>query len=144
MSGAIGAQLPYITPGGTMQAVAAVGNFYVKAPSLQHNKGQTVLHILADCSLGGELIKPKLVDMFVAYGTQVNHANIDSTALHIMARNLRLVNAVRALLSQGEDINCINMKENTPLHEAMEGNLLSRQTREGELERVTLADRISA
>lgn len=73
-----------------------------------------MLHILASRSLDGEPINTALLDLLVAHGANVGHADTDgNTALHIMARNLRQAKAAQLLLSRGADVGAKNLKGNT-------------------------------
>ncbi|KAE8330635.1 ankyrin repeat-containing domain protein [Aspergillus sergii] len=114
--------------------------------SLQDCKGQTVLHILAFWSLYGEPMDLDVIDLLIAHGAIINHADKNGiTALHIMASNLRQVKAAQFLIHRGADINAKTLKGDTPLCEAAgRGVLLNRASRTEENEYVTLDNRIKA
>ncbi|OBT75150.1 hypothetical protein VF21_05488 [Pseudogymnoascus sp. 05NY08] len=107
--------------------------------------GHTVLHVLALRSIDGDPIAPALLDLLVEHGADVTHADMDdNTALYLMARHLRQVEAARHLVRLGADVHARNAQGNTPLHGAAGGEIRPRQTHEGETEDVTLADKILA
>ncbi|PIG81433.1 hypothetical protein AARAC_005690 [Aspergillus arachidicola] len=93
--------------------------------------GQTVLHILAFWSLYGEPIDLDVIDLLIAHGANINHADKNGiTALHIMARNFRQVKAAQFLIHRGADVNAKTLKGDTPLCEAAwRGVLLKRDIR---------------
>lgn len=112
--------------------------------STSDSRGQTVLHVLAYRSVDSDPIDTALLDMLVN-SSNINHADKDgNTPLHIMARNLRQVRAAKFLLEQGADAHAVNTVGNTVLHEAARGIFQPRDTREGKMEDVTLADKIQA
>lgn len=103
---------------------------------------QTVLHkIAARCMAGGAIDNP-LMDNFLSHGTKINQQDKDgNTALHLMARNLRQVQAAKFLISRGADVSLTNDKGNTALHECLRmGIILQRQTSNG-IVSPTFADR---
>ncbi|RAQ68657.1 hypothetical protein COH20_007423 [Aspergillus flavus] len=112
----------------------------------QDCKGQTVLHILAFWSVYGEPMDLNVIDLLIAHGANINHADRNGiTALHIMARNLRQVKAAQFLIHRGADVNAKTLKGDTPLCEAAgRGALLKRDVWTQGNEYVTLDDRIKA
>jgi hypothetical protein len=81
----------------------------------------------------------------VAHGarTAINHASgSGNTALHLIARNFTQIEAVRALLRHGADVNALNSKGNTPLREAASGMLRLDSARN--MKRPTATDNIRA
>ncbi|KAE8310126.1 ankyrin repeat-containing domain protein [Aspergillus transmontanensis] len=114
--------------------------------SLQDCKGRTVLHILAFWSVYGEPMDLDVIDLLIAHGANINHADKNGiTALHIMARNFRQVKAAQFLIHRGADVNAKTLKGDTPLCEAAwRGVLLKKDIRTEGNEYVTLDDRIKA
>lgn len=113
--------------------------------SVSDNYGHTVLHIIAYRSVQGEPISTALLDLLVSHGASVNHTDKDgNTPLHIMARNLRQVQATKFLLSRGADVQARNANGNTAFHEAARGIFYPRGTRDNKIEVLTVADRIRA
>ena len=94
---------------------------------------QTVLHKIAACCMDGEPIDTPLIDIILSHGAKINQPdNNGNTALHLMARNLRQVQAARFLISRGADVRLTNSKGNTALHECLTmGIILQRQTNNG-------------
>lgn len=103
---------------------------------------QTVLHKFAYHCLAGDPIDTALMDNLLSHGVQINKQDKDgNTALHLMARNLRQVQAARFLISRGADVSLTNGDGNTALHECLRmGIILHKQTRNGSV-RPTPADR---
>jgi ankyrin repeat protein len=90
-------------------------------------KGQTTLHKLAAGTSYDDPISPDLLEMFIPF-VDINKADANGwTALHWMARNLRQIEPSRLLVSRGADVNVINKKGNTLLHEAVGGRLIRKQ-----------------
>ncbi|KAJ0417672.1 ankyrin repeat-containing domain protein [Aspergillus carlsbadensis] len=109
-------------------------------------RGQSVLHRLAHPSLDGEPLDLRLIDLLLDHGAPLDYADENGeTALHIMARNLRQVAATRILIERGARVGVVNRKGNTPLHEAVRGELRPRLSWDGQRqEGVTLEDRLRA
>ncbi|KAL2820397.1 hypothetical protein BJX63DRAFT_428225 [Aspergillus granulosus] len=109
-------------------------------------RGPSVLHRLAYWTLDSEPIDLHLIELLLAYGAPLNHADVNGdTALHLPARNLRQTAAARALIARGATIEMINNKGNTALQEAMRGVLWPKQSWEGgKPGGVTREDRIRA
>lgn len=103
---------------------------------------QTVLHKLAARCMDGEPIDIPLIDILLSHGVKINQQdNNGNTALHLMARNLRQVQAARFLINRGADVSLTNSKGNTALHECLTmGTILQRQTNHGPV-RHTFDDR---
>ncbi|KAL4782149.1 hypothetical protein BJX76DRAFT_359229 [Aspergillus varians] len=81
--------------------------------------GQNAVHILAYCLVGSEPVDIPTLELLVAHGVDVHHADKNGkTPLHIMARNLRQGLAVRSPLGQSTDVRAVNEKGSTALHEA--------------------------
>ncbi|KAJ5359010.1 uncharacterized protein N7496_011423 [Penicillium cataractarum] len=110
-----------------------------------NTNGQTVLHKMAAHCLAGDPIDTALIDTLLSQGVKINQQDKDgNTPLHLMARNLRQVQATRFLISQGADVSLTNGNGNTALHECLRmGTILHRQTSNGSV-RPTLADRTRA
>jgi ankyrin repeat protein len=107
-------------------------------------KGQTALHKLAASPSYDDPISPDLLEKFIP-SVHINKADVNGwTALHWMARNLRQVEASRLLVHRGADVNAVNKKGNTPLHEAMGGRLIRKEKADGTLDYPTLAEKIRA
>lgn len=93
----------------------------------------------------GEPIAPALLDLLVEHGADVTYADTDgNTPLHLMARNLRQVEAARYLVRLGADVRARNAQGDTPLHKAAMGGIGPLQNHEGKMESVTLSSRIRA
>lgn len=107
-------------------------------------KGQTALHKLAASPSYHDPISPNLLEKFIP-SVNINKADVNGwTALHWMAKNLRQVEASRLLVRRGADVNAVNKKGNTPLHEAMGGRLIRKEKADGTLDYPTLAEKIRA
>ncbi|KAI7970128.1 hypothetical protein EIK77_008355 [Talaromyces pinophilus] len=133
---------------GTRQCGAAI-RFLCNMGSnagIKNNKGQTVLHLLAFRSMNGEPIDICLIELLLAHGANISSVDMNgNTALHIMAKNLRQVEAARFLISKGADVTAVNAQGNTPLHEVMTGMLQAKgPTRGQKYQPVRLADRLRA
>lgn len=85
--------------------------------------------------MDGEPIDTPLMDILLSYGAKINQQdNNGNTTLHLMAKNLRQVQAARFLISQGVDVGLTNSNGNTALHECLRmGILLERQMNHGPL-----------
>jgi hypothetical protein len=94
---------------------------------------QTVLHKIAARCIAGDPIDTSLIDKLLSSVAKINQQDKDgNTALHLMARNLRQVEAARFLISRGADASLTNGKGNTALHECLRmGTILQRQTSNG-------------
>ena len=112
--------------------------------SVCDNKGQTALHRLAGSPSYDDPINPDLLEMFIPF-VDLNKADINGwTALHWMARNLRQVEPCRLLVSRGADVNAVDNKGNTPVHQAVSGKLQRREKAENPIEWPTLEEKIHA
>lgn len=90
-------------------------------PSLKNRSGETVLHKLGFSS---SRVKPKIIEILMEHGGRaaINYATESGhTALHLIAKNVWQIEAVRALLSHGAEVNAMDSEGNTPLHEAAVG-----------------------
>lgn len=107
-------------------------------------KGQTALHKLAASPSYDDPISPDLLEKFIP-SVDINKADVNGwTALHWMVRNLRQVEASRLLVHRGADVNAVNKKGNTPLHEAIGGRLIRKEKADGTLDYPTLVEKIRA
>lgn len=59
---------------------------------------------------------------------------VSCTALHYLLKNLDQGDAIRHVINRSADINAIDNKGNTPLHEVMKGKMLRKRYENGELE----------
>lgn len=92
-----------------------------------------VLYKIAAHCLAGEPIHTPLLDILLSQNAKINQQDKDgNTELHLIARNLRQVQAARWLISRGEDVSLTNDKGNTALHECLRMEIiLQRQTSKG-------------
>lgn len=113
--------------------------------SICDGEGKPVLHFLAYGSLASKYSDTFLLESLVTHGADVNHADKDGTmAIHIIARNIRQVSAAKLLLGLGADIYAADCKGDTVFHEVARGILVPRQTVDGKVEQVPVADKIRA
>jgi len=81
---------------------------------------QTVLHKIAARCLDGDPMSTSRMDKLLSHGAKTNQQDKNgNTALHLMARNLRQIQATQFLVSQGADVSLVNGKGNTALHECL-------------------------
>ncbi|KAJ5730394.1 ankyrin repeat-containing domain protein [Penicillium malachiteum] len=118
-------------------------------PNIKDNKGQSSLHLLAINSIDSEPLNPSILDLLLARGAGIKDVDKDwSTAFHIMAKNLRQIEAAKTLLSAGADPRAENAKGNTPFHELMRFGMLRFRPRDCvrrlEDDKVMVDDRIKA
>ncbi|KAJ5946382.1 hypothetical protein N7454_003221 [Penicillium verhagenii] len=112
--------------------------------SVCDNKGQTALHKLGGSPSYVDPISPDLLEMFIPF-VELNKADINGwTALHWMARNLRQVEPCRLLVSRGADVNAVDNKGHTPVHQAANGKLQRREKADKTIEWPTLEEKIHA
>lgn len=79
---------------------------------LRNEKGQTPLHLVTNDTV--------LTELFLENGAGLDVTNATgNTVFHFAASNLRYIETVRYLISQGANINAKNCKSNTPLHETL-------------------------
>jgi hypothetical protein len=101
--------------------------------------------MLGYCSLQAESISTTVLDLLVAHGVNINHADQNwYTALHVMAQNLCQVSTAKFLLDHGADIRATNSKGVTVFHAVAQGHLLGRTRCDGTYERVTVEDKTRA
>lgn len=114
--------------------------------SIKNGKEQTVLHMLAYWSLGGEPIDIALIELLLVHGADISSVDTNGdAALHLMAKNQRQVEAAQFLVRKGADVTVVNVKGNTPVHEVMAGLLRAKRPTRGEKhESVRDADRLKA
>ncbi|KAJ5538736.1 ankyrin [Penicillium frequentans] len=85
-----------------------------------------VLAVGGDEPIGIHMIK-RLLE-----GTSINDTDGDGcTALHYLVRDLDQIDAIQYLISLGADVNVINHKGNTPLHEVMKSTMIRRMGEDG-------------
>ncbi|KAJ5766584.1 uncharacterized protein N7511_004200 [Penicillium nucicola] len=66
-----------------------------------------------------------IIEKLLEY-VSVNDTDVDGrTPLHFMVRHLSRVNAVQHLIVRGANVNAVDNKGNSPLHEAMRGQVVS-------------------
>ncbi|KAJ5549448.1 ankyrin [Penicillium frequentans] len=81
--------------------------------------------------LGGEPIGIHMIKCLLE-GTSINDTDGDGcTAMHYLVRNLDQIDAIRYLISLGADVNVINHKGNTPLHEVMKSTMVRKMGEDG-------------
>lgn len=85
-----------------------------------------------------------MIGLLLAHGAIISSVDMNgNTTLHIIAKNLRQVEAARFLISNGANVAAINAQGNTPVHEVMTGLLQAkRPTRGQKYPPVRLADRL--
>ncbi|KUL82398.1 hypothetical protein ZTR_10321 [Talaromyces verruculosus] len=85
-------------------------------------------------------------ELLLAHGAIIGSVDMNGdTALHIMAKNLRQVEAARFLISNGANVAAVNAQGNTPVHEVMTGLLQAKRPARGQkYPPVRLADRLRA
>lgn len=92
------------------------------------------LHRLCD-GIWMESIDTNLIDRLLE-GADINDTDGDGcTAMHYLVRRMDQINATRYLIKLGADVNVINHKGNTPLHEVMKGTMLRRIGEDGMFDR---------
>ncbi|KAJ5106293.1 hypothetical protein N7456_002968 [Penicillium angulare] len=112
--------------------------------SICDNKGQTALHKLGSSPSYDDPISPDLLEMFIPF-VDLNQADINGwTALHWMARNLRQVEPCRLLVKRGADVNVVDNKGNTPVHQAVGGRLVRREKIDKTIDWPTVEEKIRA
>ncbi|PYI08316.1 hypothetical protein BO78DRAFT_428190 [Aspergillus sclerotiicarbonarius CBS 121057] len=88
------------------------------------------LHRMCDGSWE-ESISPVLLDCLLQ-SVDINDADADGcAAMHYLVRHLDQIDAARHLIRRGADVNAINHRGNTPLHEVMKGTLLRKLDENG-------------
>ncbi|KAJ6127417.1 hypothetical protein N7523_003029 [Penicillium sp. IBT 18751x] len=92
------------------------------------NDGQTVLHKFAANCKGGDPIDIPLMDILLSHGVEINQQDKKgNTALLLIARNLRQVQATKFLISKGADVSLTDSRGNTALHHCLHvGSVLDR------------------
>ncbi|KAJ5623050.1 hypothetical protein N7490_011655 [Penicillium lividum] len=109
-----------------------------------NNKGQNLLHIQAihfgDTGSADVAILERLIEF-----VNIDEADFTGrTPLHYMARFLNRINAVRRLISQGANVNAVDNKVNTPLHEVMSGKLVKSRWEKGDFDAMNVtSDRLA-
>jgi ankyrin repeat protein len=136
--------LNYCDPVGATALQDAVDRHYRRRGKLSDGQLTELLEILlangADARLclhrlcdgqWMESISPVMIDRLLEV-TDINDTDADGcTAMHYLVRHLDQIDAARHLISRGADVNVINHKGNTPLHEVMKGTLLRRLDENG-------------
>lgn len=88
-----------------------------------NNKGQNLVHTLALKFADSDLVELTILDRLLKF-VNINGADSYGRApLHYVARYWSRTNFIRRLISQGADVNAVDNKGNTSLHEAMRGHL---------------------
>ncbi|KAJ5892307.1 uncharacterized protein N7473_008535 [Penicillium subrubescens] len=137
----------HTTCGGSQHAELAIRTLleYGADTTITDDSGRTVLHIVGYSSLGCDPVGTGLLELLVAHGININHADQrGNTALHVMAENLCHISTARFLLDNGADIRATNAKGETPFHAGARGKLFDRTHRDGTFEKLTIEDRIRA
>ncbi|KAL2008715.1 hypothetical protein VTN00DRAFT_6909 [Thermoascus crustaceus] len=121
------------------------------AINVQDEEAATPLHyaIRSHAACGGSKHANLTIRLLLEHGADAsvsdgNGQTDGNTAFHIMARNLRQVQAAKFLLGRGADVRATNAKGDTAFHEAARGILRPRETRDKKIEGVTVADQIRA
>ncbi|KAJ5797462.1 ankyrin [Penicillium pulvis] len=89
------------------------------------------LHRLCDGGWNEEPIGIHMIDRLLE-GASINDTDGDGcTAMHYLVRDLDQIDAIRYLISLEADVNVINHKGNTPLHEVMKSTMIRRMGEDG-------------
>ncbi|KAJ5718923.1 uncharacterized protein N7483_010005 [Penicillium malachiteum] len=100
------------------------------------NLGRNVLQKLCSISWLESILTSSGVDRMLDHLHINEKDDLGCTALHYLVRHLDQVDAIRHFVLRGADVNAVDLKGNTPLHEAMKGTIIKRMEEPGNREEI--------
>lgn len=88
------------------------------------------LHRLCD-SNWLDYISPIMIDRLLELSDSNDTDTAGCTAMHYLVRHMDQIDTMRYLIGRGANVNSVNHKGNTPLHEVMGGTLIRRVDKNG-------------